>query len=65
MEVTIRTRSTPRRKYKKFLPEGEPNSVNAYDNTVVYTDHYYSGNGKGRAAAPIPRRGSCLRFRSW
>ena len=25
---------------KKFLPESEPNGNNAYDNTVVYTDHY-------------------------
>jgi glucan phosphoethanolaminetransferase (alkaline phosphatase superfamily) len=24
--------------YKRFLPEGEPNSVNAFDNTVAYTD---------------------------
>jgi glucan phosphoethanolaminetransferase (alkaline phosphatase superfamily) len=25
--------------FKKFLPEETPNSVNAYDNTVVYSDH--------------------------
>ncbi len=26
--------------HKKFLPEGPPNSINAYDNTVVKTDDY-------------------------
>lgn len=26
--------------FKKFLPEENPDSVNAYDNTVLYTDHY-------------------------
>src|SRR5690606_37060177 len=25
---------------KKFLPEGDANSINAYDNTLVYTDMY-------------------------
>lgn len=25
---------------KRFLPETEPNGNNAYDNTVIYTDHY-------------------------
>ncbi|MDC9714942.1 MAG: phosphoethanolamine transferase [Gammaproteobacteria bacterium] len=28
------------RKHKKFLPEDTPNSINAYDNTVVKTDDY-------------------------
>jgi glucan phosphoethanolaminetransferase (alkaline phosphatase superfamily) len=28
--------------YKKFLPEDNPNSVNAYDNTLVYSDLYLS-----------------------
>lgn len=28
--------------HKKFLPEGEPNSINAYDNTVIKTDDYLS-----------------------
>jgi glucan phosphoethanolaminetransferase (alkaline phosphatase superfamily) len=27
--------------FKKFLPEGDPNSLNAYDNTVLYSDHYF------------------------
>ncbi len=27
-------------KHKKFLPESEPNSINAYDNTVIKTDDY-------------------------
>ncbi|WXU00334.1 MAG: hypothetical protein Ctma_1048 [Catillopecten margaritatus gill symbiont] len=26
--------------HKKFLPESEPNSINAYDNTVIKTDDY-------------------------
>ncbi|MES2614597.1 MAG: sulfatase-like hydrolase/transferase [Bdellovibrionota bacterium] len=26
--------------YKKFLPEDDPNSVNAYDNTLIYSDIY-------------------------
>ena len=30
------------KEHKKFLPEGEPNSINAYDNTVVKTDDYLS-----------------------
>jgi glucan phosphoethanolaminetransferase (alkaline phosphatase superfamily) len=28
--------------HKKFLPEDKPNSINAYDNTVVKTDDYLS-----------------------
>jgi membrane-anchored protein YejM (alkaline phosphatase superfamily) len=30
------------KQHKKFLPEDEPNSINAYDNTVVKTDDYLS-----------------------
>ena len=30
------------KEHKKFLPENEPNSINAYDNTVVKTDEYLS-----------------------
>ncbi len=30
------------KQHKKFLPEGESNSINAYDNTVVKTDDYLS-----------------------
>ena len=29
-------------KYKVFLPENNPNSVNAYDNTLIYSDIYFS-----------------------
>jgi glucan phosphoethanolaminetransferase (alkaline phosphatase superfamily) len=29
-------------KYKVFLPENNPNSINAYDNTLVYSDVYLS-----------------------
>lgn len=29
-------------KFKRFLPEGETNSLNAYDNTLVYTDYVLS-----------------------
>jgi glucan phosphoethanolaminetransferase (alkaline phosphatase superfamily) len=28
--------------FKKFLPEGDANSLNAYDNTVHYSDHYFN-----------------------
>lgn len=28
--------------HKKFLPESEPNSINAYDNTIIKTDDYLS-----------------------
>jgi glucan phosphoethanolaminetransferase (alkaline phosphatase superfamily) len=28
--------------FKKFLPEGDANSLNAYDNTVLYSDHYFN-----------------------
>ena len=30
------------KEHKKFLPEDEPNSINAYDNTVIKTDDYLS-----------------------
>lgn len=32
------THSEPQ--YKKFFPEDDPNSVNAYDNTLIYSDIY-------------------------
>ena len=43
MEVIILYNIHSPQKVKKFLPEKEPNGINAYDNTIVVTDLFLSG----------------------